>query len=831
MMGKNKIKICSDPYKKHIDYYWYNNEQNEWENMADMDNAPLNADNYISVSISHKAYDIYSEIIEKIYNQSGIEIVFEGTEDDYADMISVKDIYFSEYDIEIKRGEKMMMAAKDVMPQIEKSYETLSDFFKEYPDKETEAILNKYYETVKPEIAICVMGLYSSGKSAFINSLIGKEILPSASDPATAKIYKIRASEKSSISFKYRDKEYQIEFEGENWKVNKASNNEIVKRIKQIIEEKTPTTEEQYIYWTLHALNTYAKEEGERRHGELIKCANEKFADSDASNDEKIETLLKQYQIKELVEQGEIQKNQLDDVIEIHVQFEHSYLPLDRFGFVIYDTPGTNSVLFREHADILRESLRQQTNGLPIFVTTPDSMDGTDNQAIISNINKLGEAMDLSNMLIVVNKSDEKSSETLKAKVKNQDKLFVTRWKANRAYFVSSVIGLGGKKSNPSNKTMWNDTDYYRTFYKNKGQFEDQNDPFYMRLFEYNILPTDVKTQLGERVEKIEQDELLLWNSGIPCVEEAIGQFAEKYALYNKCSQAIGYLTEATSRVKEAIKEAQDNAKKLSDDIDRKMDAKKRKLSDKLDGECDSEMSEFQSSYRCKILPVVEEKYIDTVRIEQIISECYENCMGTRDVDKIELLKEKLDKKIKEDVEKYAIEVTQKTEQFWISSADKLRKSLMKIVKESEALSQQEKDVLESVLLNVVRTSGWHGKFDITETEAIERKRFLGFLWVVESWTKVNINKTQELYREFLKKEIIDNNDNAWERNEKNLTDWVKSLKDKLKEVVVRFNPELISLQEELDMHRQTIDEKLRQDEVVHEEIGKIKSLLIFREE
>ena len=269
-MEKNCIKICSDPYKKHIYYFWYE-ENGAWSDMEELDDSPLNDKRFISLPISHNAYDMLKVITEKLYNPTvGLRIIFEGTDDDFSDFSSVRDLYYSDFDIELERGSKIMKPAKEVMLQIEDSYAKLKKFFEEYPDPNTEAIVNKYTDAVKPEIAICVMGLYSSGKSAFINSIIGREVLPSDSDPATAKIYKIREANHHMIVFYFQGEEFRIEFKEKKWKANKNPNSEIIKLVTETINRNSPESEDQYLYWTLFALNEFAKKEGRERHDALL---------------------------------------------------------------------------------------------------------------------------------------------------------------------------------------------------------------------------------------------------------------------------------------------------------------------------------------------------------------------------------------------------------------------------------------------------------------------------------------------------------------------------------------------------------------------------------
>lgn len=833
MMEKNCIKICSDPYKKHIYYYWYE-EDGSWNDMEEMDDSPLNDKRFISLPISHNAYDMLKIITEKLYNPTvGLKLIFEGTDDDFADLSSVRELYYSEYDIDLERGIKIMKPAKEVMPQIEDSYSKLKKFFEEYPDPNTEAVVNKYTDAVKPEIALCVMGLYSSGKSAFINSLIGREILPSDSDPATAKIYKIREADKHLIVFRFQGEEFRIEFGKKKWKANKNPNSEIVKLISETIAKHSPESEDQYLYWTLYALNEFAKKEGRERHDELVTCAEKHLSGAELktikNDEEKIECLLRKHRIKDLLRKKELTPNKLDDVIEVYVSFHSSYLPLGKFKFVIYDTPGSNSVMFREHADILKDSLEQQTNGLPIFVTNPDSMDETDNNDIMSIINEMGGALDVSNMMLVVNKSDEKPGSTLKKKIENKDNLVLTKWKASRVYFVSSIVGLGGKKDNPESEDEWIDEEYYAIFIEKMTKFEDPNSRLYLRLFEYNIIPKDAQERISKRIESIGKEELLLWNSGIPCVEEEIGIFAQKYALYNKCSQAVQYLVEAVKLVEEDVCEAETKAEGIRKSVKDKLDKKKQALIEKLQKECDSKKKEFTTGFanNTEIQKVVS-KYLDKERIRKIVEKALNSSPGKTNFEKLNPFSKEIEKNLQSDMKAYSDEASKITGDYWEKRAGELREILMRIVVNSDALTDEEKEILKKVLLKVKNVSSAHKALNIENTTAVEKKG-KKFLWIWDL-TKINRTKSQDKYYDSLKGDISESNRKVTVENERSFDDWVKQLINELGSVVSSFNPELVELTKALNEQIGIINAKRKQQEYIAEQIDTIESLMDFEE-
>lgn len=780
-MKKNEIKIRSNPYEKHIDYFW-NNEDGQWTNMKEKDRSPFNFERFTSASISRIAYDVLNEIKKLNNSEVGIKITFEGTDDDFGDFCFVKETYYSEDNMELVRGSSRMMSAKEVMSQIEASFNRLKNYFKEYPDQKTEAFIAKYTDAVKPTIAICVMGLYSSGKSAFINSIIGQEILPSASDPATAKIYKICNSKRNEIIFRYQNDEYKLEFEDGKWRYNQNPSSEIIERIKKKITEKAPKTAAQYIYWTLHELNEFAKKE-------------------------------------------EVERHKLGDIIEVYVNFVHSLLPLNDFSFAIYDTPGSNSVMFREHADILKKSLEQQTNGMPIFVTNPDTMDNTDNNEITEIIKKSGGALDDSNRMLVVNKSDEKSGEDLKIKTENKDKLAVMNGKPCRVYFVSSIIGLGGKKDKPKEKREWNDTSYYSVFYKNEDAFSNSESPCYLSLPEYNILPKDSVERIAEKTKSIKESDRMLWNSGIPCVEEEIGIFAEKYAGYNKCSQAIQYLTKAAEMVKKDIGDAQEKANELQSDIIRKLDTKKKELEEELKKECGEKIKGFVDNFIRSVIHDLVKKYMNKERIKSIINEAYKNSPGKYDDAKLDSFDNNIEINLINDISMYSKEASHETDKYWKECEKELRDSLLKIVIGNPHLTDSEREILKEVVLRGARFTNAHKDLNIINTAAIERKRFF-FL----KWSHIDLKKAIEIYEKSLREDIDYSNKDAIENNERCLNNWVNRLLNELIGMISSWNPDLVELNKKLEKQNQIIGKKENEKKFIEGQIATVKGLLRFEE-
>jgi len=347
----NQIKINCDPYNKQIKYYWLE-EKDVWSDLTKNNNSPFNDNRFTSNELQRIGPELLKKLKDEYAkNGSKLKIIFEGCDDDYKylsiELDNINPANKQKCVFILEKGEVKYRSAEEVMPEIESAYENLYKYFREYKNNEVESILKKFTEATKTDvIPICVMGTYSSGKSTFINSLLGMEILPSEEDPTTAKIHRIKIGhdneDDNKIIFSFNGKEYSLTYKNYSSYINNECG--FVHNIIQEVIDKSPRNEEQFMFHTLDALNKQANENKDPNE-----C--------------------------------------LGDIIEIHIKnLKHSQLPLDKYKFVIYDTPGSNSETYEKHFDVLVRALSQQTNGLPIILTQRNSMDSKDNSKLVETI-------------------------------------------------------------------------------------------------------------------------------------------------------------------------------------------------------------------------------------------------------------------------------------------------------------------------------------------------------------------------------------------------------------------------------------------------------------
>lgn len=514
-----KIKIIYNPYAQKATYKRWSNDA--WIDLGS--NSQLNSEQYQNnITLQNRGIDIVRQILEDYDDGTiGVNLVFEGTDNDFEDLKNILKLYFSEKEPEITctRDNKRLISADDAAQEIESIFAEMEQTFEENLNEELKAEIDRYKETVKSTVTVCILGTYSAGKSAFINALIGEEILPSASDPSTATIYRVHTAQESKIKFAYKAQDVELHFSGTDYKPNadNLAGDKLLGMIKENINEDGNIHNcNAHMYYALEAINNFAK-------------------DTQSSGD----------------------AEDYPTIIDVYVPFNNSILPLDKHDFVFIDTPGADSETFKKHLEVTREALKDQTCGLPIIVTEPDGMDKAGNAAVNDLLENNGGALDISNTLVVVNKSDTKSSKTLDDKKSHKEDLYIARLHSNRVFFVSSAMGVAGKKADADNDETWIDDDLYMIYDGAQKRFENPESKNYMRLYLYNIIPDNRWEELCHQAETAPESERMLYNSGIRSVEDEIGLFAKKYAGYNKCTQARKYLERALELTKDSIEKTQ----------------------------------------------------------------------------------------------------------------------------------------------------------------------------------------------------------------------------------------------------------------------------------
>ena len=206
----SKIKIISNPYAKEIKFQKYNSSDDSWQNI-DFDhneNSKLLRQELIKGFFPFNVKEIVDIIIAE-YGVPGEKtvIVFQGTADEYRELEEVcndddhKDLVTTTKEIIYLEN------ARDILPLVRNLFNEMDPLIMKSANHDRiERDLNRFKDAASDVVPVCVLGNYSTGKSTFINALIGSEILPSGTEPVTAKIYKIsrsKYSDRASVKFQY----------------------------------------------------------------------------------------------------------------------------------------------------------------------------------------------------------------------------------------------------------------------------------------------------------------------------------------------------------------------------------------------------------------------------------------------------------------------------------------------------------------------------------------------------------------------------------------------------------------------------------------------------
>ena len=552
------VKIISNPYQKAVVFQIWDESAEQWididrENNAD---SQLLREELRVGFFPFKAREIMDVIIHEYSSGTDkIEIVFEGTDDEYRELSSIcsQDGYCEK--IQLSKSQRYLENARDILPDVIEVFKKLSPLVAEsVSDKEKiRRELEKFSDASNDVIPICVIGNYSSGKSTFINALIGYELLPSSDEPTTAKIYKISQSkypDRAAVKFEYDFKSVCIRFGADmSTFPTDAENIPLIVKLKELLEEIA---------------------------GEGIPSKQNKVLD-----------LINGFANRE-------KNDSISDLIEIEAPFDDDGLWGKMWNnFVIFDTPGSNSASNVKHYQVLKKAMADLSNGLPIFVSEYNALDSTDNDKLYQDINNMKE-LDNRFTMIIVNKADAASLKKTGMTEDDRERILSLaiprKLYSGGIYFVSSIMGLGSK----------NDEDFINdhnaeVFEDQKNKYIDPNSRFYKQLYRYDILPAQIKRRYDALSEQ--HRNLLYANSGLYSVEQAIETFAGVYSHYNKCQQSGLFLGKVIQITSDEIAEAKRKKEAYKNRIHANLEKEKRALIDRLEEQSNKSKAGYEQDY------------------------------------------------------------------------------------------------------------------------------------------------------------------------------------------------------------------------------------------
>ena len=508
----------------------------------------------------------------------------------------------------------------------------------------------------------------------------------------------------------------------------------------------------------------------------------------------------------------------ISDLIEIEVPFAHSYLKSAGFDFMIYDTPGSNSATNRDHFAKLKEALGKQTNGLPIFVTTAETMDSTDNYDLIKEIKKLDHSLDLTNTMIIVNKSDMSDMDSLEKKSRKTDSNVVSKWRSSSIYFLSSIVGLGGKKTD---RKKWINSYYRKTFKNASGSFLDMYDDDYMQLYKINVMPKGRKDHYNIIAENaITESDLLYDNSGLACVENEIIAFAEKSSMYNKCVNAREYLKNAIELTDKSIEK---NNKKLNDvqlDIKNAMDTKKQNLVDEIDNRIKTSIDYYIADYIQKMNKFVNESsYSSFLRKDEIENEWEKFKRDKKD--RIDKTVDRITQILKFKTQSFLTAFGNESCEYWKKKEEAILNECYIKVMNNSFLTAAERD----------KISGYIKSFDVIDfpmnvnIDPIKVRK-PAFLWF---GSQLDIDKLEKECTAAVTNYIRAYTDKVVKSHKKQLKLWCSQFKTGFYKEISRINPELKDYSRRLDAIEHDIEVLQQQTILLKQCNDEVNDIFLFK--
>lgn len=512
-----RIIIISDPYRRRTEFQSW---EDEWQSISETNpHSKLLHKKFTEGFFPFKAREIVDILLDEYGDDTEpiepIEILFEGPDDEWTELRDVCAADDLKGKVSLDRSERFLTNARDILPLIRDVFDELYPIIAGQSDgsPETQEQLRKFREASSNVIPICVVGNYSAGKSSFINALIGIELLPSGDRPVTARIFQIERSsqqDRALIKFKLAGENVHVRITNEGIRI-------------------TPT----------------------EAKGELIDSLKASGADApDLDITSRARVLL---DVFNTYKEQDREHPMLSDLVEVEVPFGRLTDWDTGKKVVIFDTPGSNSSTNQDHSRVLAEAMRGMSDGLPIYVTIYDALDSTDNANLYEDISKM-PALDERFAMIVVNKSDDADLPEdgfIGHKDWIMDTVIARNLYAQGIYFVSSIAGLASKTGGE-----FSDRHYDRLYRRLRDSFEDPDDKYYMRLFDFNLMPEQL------RVKSIQESEdspnLVLANSGFLSVEQGIDDFATKYSAYNKCFQSGALLQDLIEQTDDSLEAKND---------------------------------------------------------------------------------------------------------------------------------------------------------------------------------------------------------------------------------------------------------------------------------
>lgn len=556
-----KIKIIRNPYQKLIEYQIYDEFEREWINIVDQAgyNGKLKAGKMIHGFFPFIVNDVVDIIIDEYDDaKDQIQLFFDGTTDEYADLEAVCESDDIRNMIDLQPIGRVLNNAYEILPRVIHIFDqnispiiekSISDKSPNKPVVEKD--LKKYSDASNDVIPICVIGNYSAGKSSFINALIGSEILPSGDKAVTARIYKIyrvKNGQNASVTFSFNEENITLNISEDSFSFSVNVENGAVVQLRERLSAITEPGCVIRLNKALDVLNGFTNGDGA-----------------------------------------------VGPMIEIYIPFTKGLWDEFPGNFAILDTPGSNAASHADHKAVLTDAMEGMSNGIPVYIAELDTLDSTDNESLYDLVRQM-DGLDPRFTMIIANKAD--TSNIPRDGFSEQDidsilhEAIPKNLYSSGIYFVSSIMGLGAK-----NGGHFIDDHCDEIFEMNESKFSDKTNRHYKELYRYDIMPKQIKAGAMSDAQNEAAEQPLFVNSGLYSVEHAIQTFAEKYASYNKCQQSKLFLEKVIGLTKTELVDAIAERESSKKEMEEKLEHDKQEMIRDIEASAKNELTTYQESY------------------------------------------------------------------------------------------------------------------------------------------------------------------------------------------------------------------------------------------
>lgn len=859
-----KVKIISNPYQSEIVYQIFDEVTGGYKPIADCNpDSRLREDESRNHFLPFKIKEIVDEIIHDYWcGGEKVEIIFEGTNEEYREVEKVCATKGISDKISLRRTPRVLENARSILQDTKEIFRTVEPIIKQTicSDELVMEDLQKVSDALDDIIPICVFGNYSAGKSTFINALIGHEVLPSGGDPVTAKVYEIRRSEHqdvAKISFSYRQEDGQswdnirLLFDDSGCRIASGDKScDILTDLCLIFQNYTGQNLIAEVNKVLEFINGYEKKD------------------------------------KEVLNIGA--------VITVEIPFSHyGILGQSQNRFVIFDTPGSNSASNADHSKVLENALKDFSNGIPVWVSQFETMDSEDNAALCDRILSI-KALDSRFTMIVLNKADNAElPEGGFSQRQIQDILdyrSVRKMNACGIFFVSSIMGLGAKKQgNLSDK-------HYRKIYRQQDVYSDPEDVDYTTLYRFNIMPQQIKDEVCRL--SAEHSDLIYANSGLFCIEKEMEDFASKYSAYNKCRMVFVFLNDVIAATNDRIQSKIKRNTKKRDEYKKKLNIQKQELLNSIQKYSFDQNREFSNAsvVYIKGFTGTELDYsYDVAELDQLDAQLEQQHQTEANFSAEELkveqakssrkdhLKANLQKAFSWDIKKTFSSIAAMTDEFvkdsaslhasreskatakreidiqtsdvtiqmvndtykssimeakerlcvavkthWIGNAQKFKELLIGMVTETDALSDSHRTQLSEIIMEYQSPEFDDAADNVFIKAKFLRGNFFGLLFGDSE--RLNIKRLAKKYNERIAKDILEMALYLNESYHKNYLVWQSNLIALIERNIVEFNPQLREIAEDIRDEEERIAMLQCDLETISTSLDAIKELMDWKD-